>query len=141
VIGIAFRREEVYRLKDSRRSNFVGDSAKAVIDAAERRMRVGGLGGFSFREIAADAGVKSSSVHSYFPTEDNLAAAVARPYTKAVSDLIDQRTEAESDPIRVWTQATREKVFSKGGMCLCTVSGATALDLSVEVAAEVQGLF
>lgn len=43
----------------------------AIMDAAERRMRIGGFNGFSFREIAADVGVKSSSVHYHFPTKEN----------------------------------------------------------------------
>ena len=50
----------------------------AIMDAAERRMRIGGFNGFSFREIAADVGVKSASVHYHFPTKENLAAAVTR---------------------------------------------------------------
>jgi TetR/AcrR family transcriptional repressor of nem operon len=44
----------------------VSDVKTAIMDAAERRMQRGGFGGFSFREIAADVGIKSSSVH-YLP--------------------------------------------------------------------------
>jgi TetR/AcrR family transcriptional repressor of nem operon len=53
----------------------------AILDAAEARIRRGGYSGFSFREIAVDVGVKSSSVHYHFPTKEMLAAAVARRYT------------------------------------------------------------
>ncbi len=38
----------------------------AIMDAAERRMRIGGFNGFSFRDIAADVGVKSLTVHYHF---------------------------------------------------------------------------
>src|ERR1700720_895295 len=48
------------------------DVKTAILDAAERRMQIGGFGGFSFREIAADVGIKSSSVHYHFPTKENL---------------------------------------------------------------------
>lgn len=119
----------------------MSESARAILDAAERRMRVGGLGGFSFREIAVDVGVKSSSVHYHFPTKEKLAAAVVRRYTKQVSEYIDQRMVSDSDPIRVWTQVMRETVLSEGRMCPCTVLGAVALDLSKEVATEVQAFF
>ena len=37
----------------------MSDVKAAIMDAAERRMQQGGFGGFSFREIAADVGVKS----------------------------------------------------------------------------------
>ncbi|WP_157628311.1 helix-turn-helix domain-containing protein, partial [Ensifer sp. BR816] len=46
------------------------------MDAAEERIRRAGYSGFSFREIAADVGVKSASVHYHFPTKERLAAAV-----------------------------------------------------------------
>ena len=38
--------------------------------------------GFSFRELAADVGVKSSSVHYHFPTKEALAAAVIRRWAE-----------------------------------------------------------
>ena len=56
----------------------MSDIKTAIMDAAERRMQLGGFGGFSFRELAADVGVKSSSVHYHFPTKEALAAAVIR---------------------------------------------------------------
>lgn len=43
------------------------DTSNAIMDATEERIRQGGYSGFSFREIAADVGVKSSSVHYHFP--------------------------------------------------------------------------
>src|ERR1700727_3456870 len=56
-------------------SEFMSDIAAAIMDAAERRMRLSGFYGFSFREIASDVGVKSSSVHYPLPTKEKLAAA------------------------------------------------------------------
>ena len=68
----------------------MSDAAVAIMDAAERRIRLGGFNGFSFREIAADVGIKSSSVHYHFPTKENLAAAVIHRYTDEVAELIEQ---------------------------------------------------
>ncbi len=63
---------------DSHWRDTISDVKTAIMDAAERRMQLGGFGGFSFREIAADVGIKSSSVHYHFPTKEDLAAAVIR---------------------------------------------------------------
>src|SRR5262249_51075008 len=71
-------------------SERMSEAATEIMDAAERRMRIGGFNGFSFREIAADVGVKSSSVHYHFPTKEKLAAAVIHRYTDEVAELIDQ---------------------------------------------------
>jgi TetR/AcrR family transcriptional repressor of nem operon len=119
----------------------MNDVKTAIMDAAERRMQRGGFGGFSFREIAADVGVKSSSVHYHFPTKDDLAAAVIRRWAEYTSELIDQELLKDSDPVRVWTKAFRGTAFSKAHMCPCTVLGAASRDLPEQVAKEVKGFF
>lgn len=114
--------------------------ANDILNAAERRMRVGGFNGFSFREIAVDVGVKSSSVHYHFPTKENLAAAVVHRYTDEVSKYIDKQFESESDPVKVWAKAFRG-TLSDERMCPCVVMGAGALDLPEKVAEEVKRYF
>ncbi len=119
----------------------MSDVATAIMNAAERRMRLGGFSGFSFRELAAEVGVKSSSVHYHFPTKEKLAAAVIRRYTDEVAAFIDRETAADSDPVGVWTRAFRGTLCSDEGMCPCAVLGAVSRDLPKEVAAEVGRFF
>lgn len=119
----------------------MNENALAILDAAERRMRIGGFNGFSFRDIASDVGVKSSSVHYHFPTKEALAAAVIRRYTEDVAKLIARGFETEPDPIVVWTRAFRGTIRSKGRICPCAVLGAASRDLPREVAQEVEGFF
>src|SRR6201993_349176 len=121
--------------------NDVSDVKAAIMDAAERRIQQGGFGGFSFREIAADVGIKSSSVHYHFPTKDDLAAAVIRRWAEYTSELIDKELEKDPDPVRVWTKAFRGTAFSEAHMCPCTVLGAASRDLPKQVAKEVKGFF
>ena len=119
----------------------MNDAKTAIMDAAERRMQQGGFGGFSFREIAADVGIKSSSVHYHFPTKEDLAAAVIRRWAEYTSEFIDKELEKDSDPIRVWAKAFRGTAFSKAHMCPCTVLGAASQDLPEQVAKEVKAFF
>lgn len=119
----------------------MSDMASAIMDAAERRIRGAGFNGFSFRDIAADVGVKSSSVHYHFPTKEKLAAAVIRRYTQEVSELIDQEAKKGGDPVKVWTRAFRGTLNSDDRMCPCVVLGAGSLELPKEVAAEVKNFF
>jgi TetR/AcrR family transcriptional regulator, transcriptional repressor for nem operon len=119
----------------------VSDVKTAIIDAAERRMQAGGFGGFSFREIAADVGIKSSSVHYHFPTKEDLAAAVIRRWAEETSKFIDEELAKDPDPVRVWTNAFRGTALSEERMCPCTVLGAAAQDLPPQVAREVKGFF
>jgi TetR/AcrR family transcriptional repressor of nem operon len=119
----------------------MSDVSNAIIDSAERRIRAGGFSGFSFREVAADVGVKSSSVHYYFPTKEALAAAVIHRYTDFVSELIDKQLQLDPDPIKVWTKAFRGTLHSDVRMCPATVMGAASGDLPTEVATEVKRFF
>src|ERR1700739_112606 len=121
--------------------DLMSDVKTAIMDAAERRMQLGGFGGFSFREIAADVGIKSSSVHYHFPTKEDLAAAVIRRWAEETSEFIDKELEKDPNPVRVWTNAFRGTVLSEGRMCPCTVLGASSQDLPPAVATEVKGFF
>src|SRR5580692_3809779 len=112
----------------------MSDMKAAIMDAAERRMQQAGFAGFSFREIAADVGIKSSSVHYHFPTKEDLAAAVIRRWAEYTSELIDKELEKNPDPVRVWTKAFRGTAFSEAHMCPCTVLGAASRDLPKQVA-------
>jgi TetR/AcrR family transcriptional repressor of nem operon len=117
------------------------DVKTAILDAAERRIQLGGFGGFSFREIATDVGIKSSSVHYHFPTKEDLAAAVIRRWGEETSKFVDEALQKDSDPVRVWTKAFRSTALSEGRMCPCTVLGAASQDLPPQVAKEVKAFF
>jgi TetR/AcrR family transcriptional regulator, transcriptional repressor for nem operon len=119
----------------------MSDIKTAIMDAAERRMQRGGFGGFSFREIAADVGIKSSSVHYHFPTKEVLAAAVIRRWAEETSKSIDEQLEKDPDPVRVWTKAFRGTALSEGRMCPCTTLAAASQDLAPEVGSEVKSFF
>lgn len=119
----------------------MSDMKTAIMDAAEKRIRAGGFGAFSFRDIAAEVGIKSSSVHYHFPTKEDLTAAVIRRYSEMVAKHLDREMEKNPDPVRVWTKALRTPVFSEDHMCPCTVLGAAAQDLPEPVAVEVKQFF
>ena len=119
----------------------MSDVATTIMDAAERRIRIGGFKGFSFREIAAEVGIKSSSVHYHFPTKEKLAAAVVHRNTEEFVELIDRELATDPDPVKVWARAFRGTLHSDERVCPILVLGAGALDLPAEVAAEVKHFF
>ena len=117
------------------------DSVRALLDAAEKRMRRGGFDAFSFRDIGEDVGVKSSSVHFHFPTKENLAAAVIRRYTDDTARRIERRMAIDKDPVKAWTRAFQVTAHSEDRICPCTVLAAAAQELPPEVAAEVKHFY
>jgi TetR/AcrR family transcriptional repressor of nem operon len=113
----------------------------AIMDAAERRMRSGGFNGFSFRDIADEVGVKSSSVHYHFATKEKLAAAVVRRYADRLAEKLDMELAAGADPYELLWSAFRGTVHSTNRMCPLAVLGAGSLDLPAEVSVEVRRFY
>ncbi|AXS42012.1 TetR/AcrR family transcriptional regulator [Breoghania sp. L-A4] len=119
----------------------MSDTVKAIMDATERRIREAGYSGFSFREIAADVGVKSASIHYHFPTKSILAAAVARRYNARIVEAADTAVAAGQDVVQAWKAVFRSALDDGAKMCLCGSLGATVGDLTPEVAQEVRRFF
>jgi len=113
--------------------------AVQIMDAAEKRIRVGGYNGFSFRELAADVGVKSASVHHHFPTKAMLGAAVARRYTDRFTETVNSGSQAGT--VKAWREGFRRALQQDGRMCLCGMLGAEAGALPPEVVSEVRRFF
>ncbi|MEO1000032.1 MAG: TetR family transcriptional regulator, partial [Pseudomonadota bacterium] len=113
---------------------------ESLLDAAERRARAGGYNGFSFREIAADVGVKSASVHYHFPTKAALAEALAERYTARARDTLGTPRDGAEAVARV-TALFRDALTVEDRMCLCGVFGAERDALPPEVARATAGFF
>lgn len=115
-----------------------------ILDLAERLIRQNGYNGFSFREIASGVGVKSSSVHYYFPTKADLGAKVARRYAdrflEALGDPEDSPSLAQ-DLLTRLHDAFAKALGQDGQMCLCGVLAAEATGLPASVAEEAKGFF
>jgi TetR/AcrR family transcriptional repressor of nem operon len=100
----------------------VNETAERLMDLAEVHIRSAGYGGFSFRDLAAEIGIKSASVHHHFPT---CGAAEG-----------DCRWRYRSLPSTFKAALDRD-----GLMCLFGVLGAEAGGLSPEIASEVLSFF
>lgn len=97
-----------------------------ILAAALRRARRAGYDGFSFRDVAADVGIKSASVHYHFPTKAELTAALIGRYRR---DLFDRLGPAGALP---WQAAVTRLVAlfraaaADRSACLCAALGGTA---------------
>jgi len=117
----------------------MSDVAAAIMDAPSGDAE-GGFSGFSFREIAADVGVKISSVHYH-----SRPRRISRLPSSALyrTDGGFDRTGAPegAKPVKVWVKAFRGPCTQRIRMCPCAVLGASTMDLPLEVSAEVKKFF
>lgn len=121
-----------------------GDRAEAILDAAEIRARRQGYFGFSFRDLAGDIGIKSSSVHYHFQSKEALAIALAKRYTDRfmahLGSPADPGTNA-ADRLRHYISAYRHSLTADRSMCLCGMFGAEIDALPDTVRREVRRFF
>jgi len=120
----------------------MSETAQRLMDLAEVRMREVGYHGFSFRELAAEIGIKSASVHHHFPTKAGMAAAVARRYLERFLEKVAPRPgENSEEAIAVYRSAFRSSLEQDGGMCLSGMLGAESGGLPAEVSEEIENFF
>lgn len=114
------------------------DKREEIMATARAVAQSHGYNGLSFRELAKAVGVKSSSIHYYFPTKGDLGAALARRYREdARADLGEP-----ADPHANLAQLIgnfRAALERNNRMCLCGLMAAEYDDLPESVRAEVKG--
>src|ERR1700681_824164 len=120
----------------------MNDTAERPMDLAEARLREAGYRGFSFRDLAAEIGIKSASVHHHFPTKAGMAAAVARRYGDRFFGLVARRGDESGDEVTaIYRSAVRSAIDRDGRMCLGGMLAAQAGGLPPEIAQESQMFF
>lgn len=118
------------------------ETADKILDVAEKAARLGGYHAFSFRDIAAEIGIKSASVHYHFPTKEALGAALAQRYTERFLEGLGDPTAAPpSDRLNDYTNAYAKALKTDGLMCLCGMFGAEVQKLPEEVARQTREFF
>ena len=116
----------------------MSDKRTEIMDAAEARIRAAGYSGFSFRELASDVGVKSSSIHYYFTTKEELGVAVAQRYADRFFEGLEKGAGDRSQKLAT---AFDKALRGDGRVCLCGVLGAASASLPKTVALQAKSFF
>ena len=122
----------------------VKETVSNILDAAEQRMRRGGYHAVSFRDLASDVGIKSASVHYYFPQKEHLGVGLVSRYAEAfMANLREQEASADTFELRraAIRGAYRSVLRKTEAHCLCGMLGAEAGGLPDTVVAVVGGFF
>jgi TetR/AcrR family transcriptional regulator, transcriptional repressor for nem operon len=122
----------------------VTTSAKAreLMDLAESYIRSVGFNGFSFRDLAEDAGIKSASVHYHFATKEALAIAVSRRYSSNFFAALKQGEQnTPRAQLELFVSLFRGALDADGRMCLYCVLGAEFSALPSQLQAEVRAFY
>jgi TetR/AcrR family transcriptional repressor of nem operon len=116
------------------------DTREKIMSAARRTVQAHGYNALSFRDLAAEVGIKSASVHYHFPTKGDLGAELARRYTEDGSAYLNNLISNYKDQrscMKGYTDIFRSALMDDNRMCLCGIMAAEHDDLPPEVRAEV----
>lgn len=116
------------------------EKAIEILDAAEIRMRRGGFDAVSYRDLAADVGIKGSSVHYHFPKKSNLGKVVVDRYAERILTALGPPDDPQEDiqsRIHRLCLVYQDALIKDGAPCLCCALGSETLDLPSPVAKAV----
>ncbi|ARP85378.1 TetR/AcrR family transcriptional regulator [Bordetella genomosp. 9] len=102
-----------------------------------------GYNGFSYRDLAALVGVKTSSIHYYFPTKEDLVLEAVNGYsTEMLAQVraIDDRQPA-SRQLEQYAKAFGVLMHDGDRICLCGMLAADIASLPDNIRSAVQGFF
>jgi TetR/AcrR family transcriptional repressor of nem operon len=117
------------------------DKKQEVMMAARLMVQAQGYNALSFRDLAEAVGVKSSSIHYYFPTKGDLGAALARQYTEEFIEYLDGLLAQGLDwrtCIARYAEVFRDTLLRENRMCMAGVLAAERPSLAPEVRLEVE---
>lgn len=112
----------------------LNETAHKILDAAERFTQTEGFNAFSYKDLQAEVGVKTSSIHYYFPTKQDLAAAMAERYRERFNDAladINSKNSKAVDRIKAFGQLFVDTA-NADKLCLCGMLTSDALSLSAK---------
>ncbi len=115
-----------------------------IVDLSKRLFQQRGYKAFSYRDIAKEIGIKTSSIHYYFPTKDDLAFAIVKKYRNEFRIDRENIDKATSDPksrIGLYLDLFVQSFRKNKNICFCSMLASDFVNLSDSVKEEVINLF
>ncbi|GAA6154277.1 TetR/AcrR family transcriptional regulator [Pseudoteredinibacter isoporae] len=113
----------------------LNETAHKVLDVAERYTQTRGFNAFSYKDLQREVGVKTSSIHYYFPTKQDLAFSMTERYIEHFRCRLDDIAQQRSQGI-ARLEALGQlyvSVVKEGKFCMCGMLASDMLALPDEV--------
>ncbi|BHH86055.1 TetR/AcrR family transcriptional regulator [Desulforhopalus sp. 52FAK] len=107
-------------------------TAHKILDAAQGLVQTAGFNAFSYKDLQQEVGVKTSTMHYYFPTKQDLAAALVIRHNEQLIQKLEELKGATSsglERIRLLGEIFID-IASKGKFCLCGMLTSDLLSMS-----------
>lgn len=116
-----------------------------ILKEAERCLQLKGYNGFSYKDLSKVIGIKTSSIHYYYPTKVDLVVGVIAFYEEGfIEDLtrISRAEQSIAEKLIDFTNVIFAKTFSDDcKMCLGGILAAEVCDLDPKIQAKLKHFF
>ncbi len=120
------------------------DTRHAILDVAMHLAQTRGFNGFSYRDIATSVGIKTASIHYYFPTKEDLGRALLRHYTHLLDQSCAAIRTASTDALRQYRQFVNifdATAKTDGRVCLAGMLASDLTTLPPALQADIRAFF
>ena len=119
------------------------DTANQLLDAAERYTQMHGFNAFSYKDLQEQVGVKTSSIHYYFPTKQDLALSMTERYIERFRVNLQAIAQEQSGGLERLEYLAKlyVDVVSKQKFCMCGMLASDMLSLSNAVTVKLCEFF
>ena len=114
-----------------------------LLDCAQKLIREHGCNGFSYRDLAERVGVKTSSIHYYFPSKDDLLLEAIQAYSTRIQARLRAIDESLPADVKLDCFVAYLEHALDGGekLCMGGMLAAGLASLSDRVAQAIQAFF
>ena len=115
-----------------------------ILDVAQGMVQSRGFNAFSYRDLTNEIGIKTSSIHYYFPSKDDLGEALVKRYQEIFrTELKKIDLETNDAPTRVkrYVELFMATMKQDGKICLCGMLASDYFTLSEKVQSQVREFF
>jgi TetR/AcrR family transcriptional repressor of nem operon len=118
--------------------------SQTILDIAQGLLQAQGYNSFSYRDLSHQVGIRTSSIHYYFPTKGDLAKALTvryREHFKMILSQIDRQTDEPKKKLELYLKLFLDGFEACKKVCLCSMLAADFGNMPKEVQDEVKGIF
>ncbi len=127
-------------------------TADDIMDLAQDYIQTGGYNAFSYKDIAQELGIKTSSIHYHFSKKADLGCAVVKRYIALSEKMMEDTNRAELDLSQDSFQVSWQEFddylapffdLNNTGtkICLCAALGGEIMSLPKQLRTEVSAFF
>ena len=118
-------------------------TAHKILDVAERNTQMLGFNAFSYKDLQREVGVKTSSIHYYFPTKADLARCLVERYQQRFDQVLADITTTEDSGLSRLRRLgdVHLSLVAEDRFCMCGMMASDALSLPESVTKQLTRFF